>query len=433
MNSTAKPPHPLAINDFRAYLTARFAMTLGQYAMMLVIGWQTYNYARNDGLSIPEAAGQLALIGLLQFIPLFLLTPFSGLAADRFDRRRLAQATILLQLGCAATLALVTWQGTISVAWLFGVAVVLGVVRAFNGPAMSALSPNLVPKAILPNAIALSSIAWQVGMIAGPALGGYLYAIVPALPYAVAALLFTVAIAAMSFIRPVPRSAQTGSQHPIAQIVEGLHYVTRNKMVLGAITLDLFAVFLAGANALLPVFARDILKVGETGLAQLAMAPAIGAALTAAWFSFRPLRNNVGPKMLWAVALFGLATIAFALSKSMPLSLALLFVIGAADMFSVYIRSSLIQLHTPDEKRGRVSAVSLLTVSASNELGDAFSGGLAALILPIPALIVGGAGAIVTVGLWAVLFPVLRTTRTFDPPRELVKELPEQTLQERVP
>lgn len=433
MNSTAKPPHPLAINDFRAYLTARLAMTLGQYAMMLVIGWQTYNYARNDGLSIPEAAGQLALIGLLQFIPLFLLTPFSGLAADRFDRRRLAQATLLLQLGCAATLALVTWQGTISIAWLFGVAVVLGVVRAFNGPAMSALAPNLVPKAILPNAIALSSIAWQVGMIAGPALGGYLYAIVPALPYMVAALLFTLAIVAMSFIRPVARSPQTGPQHPIAQVVEGLQYVTRNKMVLGAITLDLFAVFLAGANALLPVFARDILKVGETGLAQLAMAPAIGAALTAAWFSFRPLRSNVGPKMLWAVAVFGMATIGFALSKSMPLSLALLFVIGAADMFSVYIRSSLIQLHTPDEKRGRVSAVSLLTVSASNELGDAFSGGLAALILPIPALIVGGAGAIVTVGLWAVLFPVLRTTRTFDPPRELVKELPEQTLQERIP
>ena len=433
MNDTAKQPHPLAIADFRAYLTARFAMTLGQYAMMLVIGWQTYNYARNDGMSIPEAAGQLALIGLLQFIPLFLLTPFSGLAADRFDRRRLAQVTILLQLGCAATLALVTWQGTISVAWLFGVAIVLGVVRAFNGPAMSALSPNLVPKAILPNAIALSSIAWQVGMIAGPGLGGYLYAILPALPYAVAAVLFTLAIVAMGFIRPVPRSTMTGSQRPIAQVVEGLRYVTRNKMVLGAITLDLFAVFLAGANALLPVFARDILKVGETGLAQLAMAPAIGAALTAAWFSFRPLRNDVGPKMLWAVAVFGLATIAFALSKSMPLSLALLVIIGAADMFSVYIRSSLIQLHTPDEKRGRVSAVSLLTVSASNELGDAFSGGLAALILPIPALIVGGTGAILTVGLWAVLFPVLRTTRTFDPPRELVKEFPEQTLQERMP
>ena len=204
-------------------------------------------------------------------------------------------------------------------------------------------------------------------------------------------------------------------------------------MVLGAITLDLFAVLLAGANALLPVFARDILRVGETGLAQLAMAPAVGAALTAAWFSFRPLKANVGPKMLWAVAAFGVATIAFGLSRSMPLSLALLFVIGAADMFSVYIRSSLIQLHTPDDKRGRVSSVSLLTVSASNELGDFFSGTLAFFIGPIAAVIAGGAGAIATVVLWSRVFPVLRTTRTFDPPRALLKEFPEQTMQEQIP
>lgn len=433
MSTTAEQPSPFHIANFRAYLLARLAMTLGQYAMMLVIGWQTYNYARNDGLSISEAAGQLALIGLLQFIPLFLLTPFSGLAADRFDRRRLAQATLLLQLGCAGTLALVTWNGAVSLYWLFTVAIVLGVVRAFNGPAMSALAPNLVPKAILPNAIALSSIAWQVGMIAGPGLGGYLYAIVPALPYAVAAALFTLAIVAMGFIGAVPRSRMIGAQRPIGRIIEGLRYVTRNKMVLGAITLDLFAVFLAGANALLPVFARDILEVGETGLAQLAMAPAIGAALTAAWFSFRPLRNDVGPKMLWAVAVFGVATIGFGLSTSMPLSLALLFVIGAADMFSVYIRSSLIQLHTPDDKRGRVSAVSLLTVSASNEFGDFFSGSLAFLIGPVAALVAGGAGAIATVALWSRVFPVLRTTRTFDPPPALQEEYPEQKLQERIP
>ena len=207
MNDTAQQPHPLAISDFRAYLTARFAMTLGQYAMMLVIGWQTYNIARDAGLSVAEASGQLALIGLLQFIPLFLLTPFSGLAADRLDRRRVAQATLLLQLLCACALALLTWRGDVSLFWLFAVAVVLGVVRAFNGPAMSALAPNLVPKAILPNAIALSSIAWQTGMIAGPGIGGYFYAVAPALPYGVAAGLFSVAIGAMSFIRPVPRTA----------------------------------------------------------------------------------------------------------------------------------------------------------------------------------------------------------------------------------
>ncbi|HCH93853.1 MAG TPA: MFS transporter, partial [Erythrobacter sp.] len=187
-------------------------------------------------------------------------------------------------------------------------------------------------------------------------------------------------------------------------------------MVLGAITLDLFAVFLAGATALFPVYARDILEVGETGLAQLAMAPAVGAALTALWFSFRPLKTNVGPKMLWAVAVFGLATVVFGLSKTMPLSLAMLFIIGAADMFSVYIRQSLIQLHTPDDKRGRVSSVSLLTISASNEFGDFFSGSLAFLFGPVIAVVGGGVGAIATVALWSRIFPVLRTTRTFDPP-----------------
>jgi hypothetical protein len=197
--------------------------------------------------------------------------------------------------------------------------------------------------------------------------------------------------------------------------------VVNNKMVLGAITLDLFAVFLAGATALFPVYARDILQVGETGLSQLAMAPAIGAAITAAWFSFRPINSNVGPKMLGAVAVFGIATIVFGLSKSMPLSLAMLFIVGAADMFSVYIRQSLIQLHTPDDKRGRVSSVSLLTISASNEGGDFFSGTLAFLIGPVAAVVAGGAGAVLTVGLWARLFPVLVTTKTFDPPADLLE------------
>ena len=212
-----------------------------------------------------------------------------------------------------------------------------------------------------------------------------------------------------------------------------LHYVVRNKMVLGAITLDLFAVFLAGATALFPVYARDILQVGETGLAQLAMAPAVGAALTALWFSFRPLKSNVGPRMLWAVAAFGVATVVFGFSTWMPLSLAMLFVVGAADMFSVYIRQSLIQLHTPDDKRGRVSSVSLLTISASNEFGDFFSGTLAWLIGPVLAVVSGGVGAIVTVAIWAKIFPVLRTTRTFDPPEELDEHTPEEKLQEQLP
>lgn len=396
-------------------------MTLAQYAMLLIIGWQTYSIARDSGLDEQASAGYLALIGLLQFLPLFLLTPFVGLAADRFDRRGLARLTVIAQLLAAGVLSYTTWQSLISLNILFGIAIILGIARAFNGPALSALAPNLVPKAILPNAIALSSIAWQTGMIGGPALGGYLYVVSPALPYAIAAGLFSVSLCALSLIGKVPQPAMRKDQRPIGAIVDGLGYVVRNKMVLGTITLDLFAVFLAGATALFPIYARDILEVGATGLSQLAMAPAVGAVVTAAWFSFRPLKTNVGPKMLWAVAIFGVATIVFGLSTSMPLSLAMLFIVGAADMFSVYIRQSLIQLHTPDDKRGRVSSVSLLTISASNEGGDAFSGGLAFLIGPVAAVVAGGIGAITTVILWSRLFPVLRTTKTFDPPEIMLQ------------
>ena len=428
----------MRIANFRAYWLSRLSMTLAQYAMMLIIGWQTYNIARDDGLSVAESSGQLALIGLLQFVPLFILTPFSGWAADHFDRRNLGRLTVMLQLACAAILAWLTWHDAITLPAIFAVAILLGMARAFSGPALSALAPNLVPKAILPNAIALSSISWQTGMIVGPAVGGYTYAIFPSLPYLVAGALFLVSITALSFIGKVPQPVRAQNQRPIHAMVEGLRYVVRNKMVLGAITLDLFAVFLAGATALFPVYARDILEVGETGLAQLAMAPAVGAALTALFFSFRPLKTNVGPKMLWAVAIFGLATIVFGLSKSMPLSLAMLFIVGAADMFSVYIRQSLIQLHTPDEKRGRVSSVSLLTISASNEFGDFFSGSLAYALGPVAAVITGGAGAIITVAAWTKIFPVLRTTRTFDPPDELLEQVPaqdtpEEKLQEQIP
>ncbi|RPF72600.1 MFS transporter [Aurantiacibacter spongiae] len=423
----------MRIHNFRAYLVARFTMMVGQYAMMLIIGWQTYTLARQGGMDEFGASGRLALIGLLQFLPLFVLSPFSGLVADRFDRKTVSRMTIGLQFVCAATLAWLTWTDAIALRWLFVVAILLGVVRAFNGPALSALAPNLVPKAILPNAIALSSIAWQTGMIVGPAIGGYAYDAEPALPYAIAAALFLFGILAITTIGKVPRSPITGAQRPIGQVIDGWRYVIHNRMVLGAITLDLMAVFLAGATALFSPFAYDILEVGETGLAQLAAAPAVGAAVTAIWFSFRPLKTNVGPKMLWAVVAFGVATVVFGFSRTMPLSLAALFVVGAADMFSVYIRQSLVQLHTPDDKRGRVSSASLLTISASNEGGDAFSGFLASLLGPATAVIAGGIGAIVTVGLWARLFPVLRHTRTFDPPAALRDEIPEEKLQEQVP
>lgn len=396
-------------------------MTLAQDAMLLVIQWQAYNIARDSGMNVAEGAGQLAIIGLLQFLPLFVLTPFSGLAADRFDRRLLALATMVLQLACAAVLLWFTWDDSVSLPILFAVAIVLGIARGFSGPALSALSPNLVPKALLPTAIALSSISWQVGRLVGPAIGAVLYALAPALPYAMATVLFALAFTALAMVGKVPQPAMREGQRPIGAIIDGLRYVGRNRMVLGAITLDLFAVFLAGANAMIPVFARDILHTDETGLALLASATPAGAILAGLWFSVSPLRTNVGPKMLWAVAVFGCATIVFGLSTALPLSLAMLFIIGAADMFSVYVRQSLIQLHTPDDKRGRVSSVSMMTISASNEGGDAFSGALAYAIGPVAAIVAGGAGALAITALWAWRFPVLRTTKTFDPPDHLLE------------
>lgn len=419
--SDTEPTHPFQVHNFRAYWASRLTMTLAQDAMLLVIQWQAYNLARDSGMNIAEGAGQLAIIGLLQFLPLFILTPFSGLAADRFDRRRLALLTILAQFVSAAVLLGFTATGTVSLPVLFAVAIVLGIARCFSGPALSALSPNLVPKTILPTAIALSSISWQFGRLVGPAIGAVLYAFEPALPYIMATALFALSGTALALVGKVPQPAMRKDQRPIGAIVDGLQYVGRNKMVLGAITLDLFAVFLAGANALIPVFARDILHTDETGLAMLASATPAGAILAGLWFSFRPLSTNVGPKMLWAVAVFGLATIVFGFSTSLPLSLAMLFIIGAADMFSVYVRQSLIQLHTPDEKRGRVSSVSMMTISASNEGGDAFSGALAYVLGPVAAIVAGGVGALVTVAVWSRIFPVLRTTKTFDPPDDLLE------------
>ena len=418
---TAAHPHPLTIPNFRAYWAARLSSTLAQYGMILIIGWQTYNIAR-ESMGPSASAAQLGFIGLLQFLPLFFLTPAVGWVADHMDRRNVARATVALQTLCAATLAAFTWADAMSLPVLFSVAVLLGVARAFNGPALSALAPNLVPKEVLPNAIALSSIAWQAGMIVGPAIGGYAYAWMPPAAYIASTLLFVFAFIALSFIGPVPRSPIDRKRHPIRQIVDGAQYVWRNKLVLGAITLDLFAVLLAGATALLPIYARDILQVGATGLSQLAAAPASGAALTALYFSFKPLKTGVGPKMFGAVVVFGLATIVFGFSKWMPLSLVALFIAGAADMFSVYIRQSLIQLHTPDDKRGRVAAVSLLTISASNELGEAESGFLAALIGPVAAVVVGGAGAIIVTLLWARWFPEIRRARTFDPPEAVLQK-----------
>jgi MFS family permease len=408
-------PEPFRIPAFRAFWLARLVSTIAQMAMIIVIGWQVYDLAR-ETMGLKAAALMLGLIGLVQFAPLFILTLVTGWTADRVDRRWVARAAVALELACALALGWYAWRGTTTFAALYTVAALLGVARAFAGPALGALAPNLVPRKILPHAIALSSIAWQSGAIAGPAIGGYLYAWAPVAPYAASAILFSIALIGLMAIGPVKRAETMATRNPWAQMVEGLRYVRHNRLVLGAISLDLFAVLLGGATAMLPVFARDVLHAGPEGLGHLRAAPAVGATLTAAFFAVRPLKTNVGVKMLFAVAVFGTATIVFGFSRSMPLSLACLALLGAADMFSVYVRQSLIQLYTPDSMRGRVGAVSSLFISASNELGEAESGFLGAIIGPVAAVIAGGVGAIGVVLLWAWWFPELRLARSFDQP-----------------
>lgn len=406
-------PEPFRIAAFRAYWISRLLTTIAQMAMIIVIGWQVYGIARQT-MGLKGAAFQLGLVGVVQFVPLFALVLVAGWVADRVDRRYVARAAIALEILCAAALAWLTWRQSISLPWLFAIAALLGVARAFAMPSLQALAPNLVPREILPRAIALSSISWQVGAILGPAIGGYLYALQPHLPYTVSGALFAVSLLCLFTIGPTARNAIDRNRHPWRQMVDGLHYVRKNRLVLGAISLDLFAVLLGGATAMLPVYARDILHSGPEGLGHLRAAPAVGATLAAAWFSFRPLKRDVGVKMLAAVGLFGAATIVFGLSRSMSLSLFCLALLGAADMLSVYVRQSLIQLYTPDEMRGRVGSVSSLFISASNELGEAESGFLAALIGPVAAVVAGGFGAIAVVIAWSWLFPELRRAKTFD-------------------
>jgi MFS family permease len=385
----------------------------------VVIGWQVYDIARTQGLSEKAAALQLGFVGLAQFLPLFAMTLPAGWIADHLDRRYIAWASTLLQVICTAGLAALAHFGLSSLPALFAIAALLGVARAFQGPAMSAMAPNLVPTEILPRAIATSSFAWQGAAIAGPAMGGYFYAIGPSVPYWVSTSLEFLSLLCLLAIRPLPRRERMAAAHPLRQMIDGLHYVRKNRLVLGAISLDLFAVLLGGATAMLPVYARDILDVGPEGLGHLRAAPAIGATLVALFFSWRPLKHGVGSKLFAAVGLFGAATVGFGLSTSMLLSLFCLLVLGAADMFSVFVRQSLMLLYTPDEMRGRVGAVSGLFISASNELGEAESGLLASLIGPVSAVVVGGIGAIGVTLLWMRFFPELRRASTFDPPDAL--------------
>lgn len=408
--------NPFAIANFRAFFAARVAANVASAMLVIVLGWQVYDLAR-ETMSTRDAAFLLGMIGLAQFVPLFVLTLVVGYVADRIDRRYIARAATGLVLACAAVLGGLALAHHVTLPALFALAVLLGVGRAFIGPSLSALAPNLVPREMLPTAIAWNSIGWQSGAVAGPPLGAFLYAASPAAPYLVAAALFAVAVAALFAIRPVPRPERS-PLNPWRATLEGLGYVRRNQIVLGAISLDLFAVLLGGATAMLPVYARDVLHIGVEGLGPLRAAPAAGAAVTALVLAVRPLTRHVGVKMFGCVALFGLSTVVFGLSCNFYFSLGALAVLGAADMISVYVRSSLIQLHTPDAMRGRVSAVSSVFVSASNELGEFESGLTAAWLGPVEAVVAGGVGAILVTLVWAWQFPGLRRADRFVPPEQ---------------
>ena len=380
------PTHPLAYRDYRFFWIARFSAVVATMGIVVVLGYQFYDVARTDyGMSIKEASFPLAML------------------ANMID------ASVALTLG------LMTANDGLTLPLLYVMAALHGVARVFVGPSMSSIVPNIVPPQILPRAIAFNSMAWQTGTVIGPGIGGILFGVIPALPYFLAATLLILASLAVAQIKPLPKVEIKGTAHPFRQMIDGLHYTWNERFLLGAITLDLFAVLLAGATALLPVYARDILMVGSEGLGWLRGAPAAGATLMALWFSFRPLQCNVGVKMLWAVVVFGLATIVFGLSKNYWLSLGAMSVLGAADMLSVYVRSSLVQLNTPDDMRGRVGAVSSLAISGSNELGELQSGFAAALLGPVGAVVFGGVGAIFVTALWAKLFPELKNAKTFEP------------------
>lgn len=407
------PPEGDALfrRPYALFLAGRLFVVLASTAQGVVIAWEVYETARQS-LSVAEASFVVGLIGLAKFLPLVALALVAGDTADRYDRRTILRLCYAAQLLTAAGLALRSELG--GGLWpIFAFAALFGGARAFFQPAVSALNPMLVPAHLVPRAIATNSLVAQVANIAGPALGGVLCAVSPTLGYAVCVGLYAAASVCIWLVRADTRPAAVEpGRSRAAQIREGLTYVWGNKLVLGAISLDMFAVLLGGATGLLPVFARDVLHVGPEGYGVLRGAPAIGALLMAGYLSVRPIRRRVGLKMFLAVGLFGLMTLAFAYSQSFPLSVACLAVLGAADMVSVFTRQSLVQIVTPDHLRGRVSAVSALFIGASNELG-AFESGVAALLLgPVGAVVFGGVGSLAVTGLWAWLFPSLRKADT---------------------
>ena len=365
----------------------------------VAIGWQVYDLTRNPL--------DLGLVGLAQFLPSLGLALITGHVADRYDRRRVLAVCIVVEVVCALLFLGFTVRGGTNTLFLFGVLVLFGTARAFEFPASVALMPNLVPQRLFTNAAAWSSSAWQSATIAGPAIGGLLYAVAPEVVYGCCALMFSVSILLVSIIHIGPRTVEQKAQ-TWKSLVAGISFIRSQPVVLGAVSLDLFAVLLGGATALLPIYARDILHVGPWGLGILRSAPALGALVTAVIMARRPIQHHAGVILLGTVGIFGLSIVGFGLSRNLWLSLVMLIILGASDMVSVVIRRVLVLVKTPDQMRGRVSAVESVFIGGSNELGEFESGVTAAWFGVVPAVVLGGLGTLAIVGLWARIFPQLR-------------------------
>ncbi len=393
--------------DFRAFLAARALASLSSLMLGVAVGWHVYE--------LTGSAFALGMIGLSQFLPALLLALPGGLAADRFERRTILLFCFSLQVVVAVLLLTISLVPGAGASWIFPAVALLGVGQAFLGPASQSLVPFLVAKQDFPRAVAWNSSIFQVATIAGPAVGGLLYAFGPTCVYAVSAGCFACSVLLISRVRTRLRVA-AAAKPGFEGLLAGLRFVFSRPTILGAISMDLFAVLFGGATALLPIYARDILHIGPWGLGLLRSSPAVGAAVMAFGLAQRPLARRAGARMFFCVALFGVMTIVFGLSRSFPLSLAALVFLGAADMVSVVIRQTLVQVNTPDEKRGRVSAVNSIFIGASNQLGEFESGVTAAWFGAVPAAVLGGVGTLAVVVLWIWLFPSLRHADRLDAP-----------------
>jgi len=399
------PASLLRERPFVQFWIARISTTIALHMQAVAVGWQMYDLTGNPL--------DLGLVGLVQFVPAFLLVLVAGHLADRHDRRRIISIAQAVAGLASALLTIGTASGFLTREWILATVFVVGVARAFEAPTIAALLPTLVPPALLPRAVAVSSAAGQTGMIAGPAIGGLIYAVSPVLVYGLCCLLFLMAGIFIFLLRVVPRQAE---REPITleRLFAGIAFIRANPIVLGAIMLDLFAVLLGGATALLPIFARDILATGPWGLGVLRAAPGVGALIVSVLLTPYAPKQRVGHVIFAAVAGFGAATLVFALSSSFILSTIALVALGAADMISVVARQTLIQLHTPDAMRGRVSAVNLMFVVASNQLGDFRAGLMAALLGAVPAVLIGAVGTFAVVLACWRMFPALARVDRFD-------------------